>query len=127
MSSESPSELIDLKVKCPICGIEGFLEQRGNNCRIKHYVGYDGNQRKYLMHAIGKDCFDTVGISAENGNQYMGINLKDSSLNSESKRGCRLVWSRLGDLGSLDPGSNPGSPTCSTFEQSQARLDDNRN
>jgi hypothetical protein len=36
-------------------------------------------------------------------------------------RGCRLVWPRLGDLGSLsatpcalrekDPGSNPGSPT----------------
>ena len=24
--------------------------------------------------------------------------------------GCRLVWSRLGDSGSLDPGSNPGSP-----------------
>ena len=24
--------------------------------------------------------------------------------------GCRLAWSRLGDLGSLDPGSNPGSP-----------------
>ena len=26
-------------------------------------------------------------------------------------RGCRLVWSRLVDLGSIDPGSNPGSPT----------------
>jgi hypothetical protein len=26
------------------------------------------------------------------------------------KRGCRLVWSRLVDLGSIDPGSNPGSP-----------------
>ncbi len=25
-------------------------------------------------------------------------------------RGCRLAWSRLGDLGSLDPGPNPGSP-----------------
>ena len=25
--------------------------------------------------------------------------------------GCRLVWSRLVDLGSIDPGSNPGSPT----------------
>ena len=28
-----------------------------------------------------------------------------------SARGCRLVWSRLVDLGSIDPGSNPGSPT----------------
>ncbi len=29
------------------------------------------------------------------------------------KRGCRLVWSRLVDLGSIDPGSNPGSPIFS--------------
>jgi hypothetical protein len=27
-----------------------------------------------------------------------------------SARGCRLAWSRLVDLGSIDPGSNPGSP-----------------
>jgi hypothetical protein len=26
-------------------------------------------------------------------------------------RGCRLAWSRLVDLGSIDPGPNPGSPT----------------
>ena len=25
--------------------------------------------------------------------------------------GCRLAWSRLVDLGSIDSGSNPGSPT----------------
>jgi hypothetical protein len=29
----------------------------------------------------------------------------------EPTRGCRLAWSRLVDLGSIDPGSNPGSPT----------------
>jgi hypothetical protein len=106
-----------LKVKCPVCGVEGFMEQRGNSYRIKHYIGYNGNQRKYLMHTADKECLDTVGINAENGNQYMGINLKDSSLDSESKRGCRLVWSRLGDLGSLDPGSNPGSPTTTNDYQ----------
>jgi hypothetical protein len=27
--------------------------------------------------------------------------------------GCRLAWSRLVDLGSIDPGSNPGSPILS--------------
>jgi hypothetical protein len=31
----------------------------------------------------------------------------------QNTRGCRLVWSRLVDLGSIDPGSNPGSPTIS--------------
>jgi hypothetical protein len=100
-----------MKVKCQVCGIEGFLEQRGRNYRIKHYVQYDGNQRKYIAHKIAKEYLDTVGINQQNGNQYMGINLKDLSLPSENIRGCRLAWSRLGDLGSLDSGSNPGSPT----------------
>ena len=31
-------------------------------------------------------------------------------INGKTARGCRLVWSRLVDLGSIDPGSNPGSP-----------------
>ena len=41
-------------------------------------------------------------------------NKADLSFNLETEatkaRGCRLVWSRLVDLGSIDPGSNPGSP-----------------
>ena len=40
------------------------------------------------------------------------IVLEDTESSSVSEsRGCRLVWSRLVDLGSIDPGSNPGSPT----------------
>ena len=35
------------------------------------------------------------------------FNLETEATNT---RGCRLVWSRLVDLGSIDPGSNPGSP-----------------
>ena len=34
----------------------------------------------------------------------------EKSLNQENTRGCRLAWSRLVDLGSIDSGSNPGSP-----------------
>jgi|GEM_PF-4268209 hypothetical protein len=28
-----------MKAVCPICNIEGFLERRGSNARIKHYLG----------------------------------------------------------------------------------------
>jgi hypothetical protein len=28
-----------VKVNCPICNVMGFLEQRGNSYRVKHYVG----------------------------------------------------------------------------------------
>jgi hypothetical protein len=47
------------------------------------------------------------GLDAE---QPMRINKSDNSLFYENRRGCRLAWSRLVDLGSIDPGSNPGSP-----------------
>jgi hypothetical protein len=52
-----------LKAKCPICGIEGFLEQRGNKYRIKHYAGYVGNQRMYLIHSVSKEFNPTLGIN----------------------------------------------------------------
>ena len=45
----------------------------------------------------------------------MGINKSDNSFFNENKRGCRLAWSRLVDLGSIDSGSNPGSPTTSAL------------
>jgi hypothetical protein len=38
------------------------------------------------------------------------------SLNNQTVRGSRLAWSRLVDLGSIDSGSNPGSPTISIIE-----------
>jgi hypothetical protein len=34
-----------------------------------------------------------------------------------TQRGCRLAWSRLVDLGSIDSGSNPGSPTSKFLGQ----------
>ena len=40
----------------------------------------------------------------------MAINKSYNSFFNKNTRGCRLVWSRLVDLGSIDPGSNPGSP-----------------
>ena len=36
---------------------------------------------------------------------------KLSSMQQNLTWGCRLAWSRLVDLGSIDSGSNPGSPT----------------
>jgi hypothetical protein len=40
----------------------------------------------------------------------------------QNTRGCRLAWSRLVDLGSIDPGSNPGSPTISSLFSGKIQL-----
>ena len=42
---------------------------------------------------------------------YVQVNLNERDSISKNTRGCRLAWSRLVDLGSIDPGSNPGNPT----------------
>ena len=54
-------------------------------------------------HETTQNCSDTATLN-------LGFNIE----NKGEVRGCRLAWSRLGVLGSLDPGSNPGSPTKST-------------
>jgi hypothetical protein len=84
-----------MKAKCPTCGIEGFVEQRGNSYRIKHYAGYNGNQRKYVIHTLSKDFINILGI---NGNQNLGIT--DPYLNPISRK----KWTD-GDL-------NPRPPEC---------------
>ena len=97
-----------MKVLCPICNQIGILEERGNSQRISHYKAFIDGKRVYEKHTI-------MGI---NGNKSMGIILGIKNINNgvvsqseaESKRGCGLAWSRLVDLGSIDSGSNPGSP-----------------
>jgi len=49
-----------------------------------------------------------------NGNESMGMKNLISASVFRTDRGRRLAWSRLRDLGSRDPGSNPGDPTMIT-------------
>jgi hypothetical protein len=91
-----------MKVECPICGVQGFLEVRGNSQRVVHYKYVDG-QRVFTKHTV-------KGTDGNNGNS-MGTEKPNTAFFNQNDRGCRLAWSRLRDLGSRDPGSNPGSPT----------------
>jgi hypothetical protein len=68
------------KIECPICNTIGFLEQRGNSYRIKHYLGFEEGKRKYKVHTITKEQLESLGI---NGNQSMGIKNLESSLISK--------------------------------------------
>lgn len=70
------------KIECPICGTIGFLEQRGQSYRIKHYQGFVEGTRKYSLHKLTVDQAKSLGI---NGNQNMGINNLKTSLNLRTK------------------------------------------
>ena len=89
-----------MKMVCPVCGQEGVVEQRGNSVRIVHYSWVNG-KRVFMKHTVKKGTWE----------QHLGTVKDFNGVFHEKQWGCRLAWSRLGDLGSLDPGSNPGSPT----------------
>jgi len=44
-----------MKAKCPICGVEGFLQERGKNVRIQHYIGFKDGKRVYVYHQTIND------------------------------------------------------------------------
>ena len=96
------------KILCPVSSIEAFLEQRGNSYRVKHYKGYESSRGIYETDNIPSSSIPEMGSV---GNQSLGINLLNLNTNSDNVWGRRLAWSRLRDLGSRDPGSNPGDPT----------------
>ena len=41
-----------MKTLCPVCGVEGSLQQRGNSRRIQHYMGRKEGKRIYSYHKM---------------------------------------------------------------------------
>jgi hypothetical protein len=66
-----------MKVRCPICGIIGVLQERGNSCRVQHYQGYENGKRRYLYHKVSK--------MEVNGSKIMEVNVSESSSFSRTK------------------------------------------
>ena len=56
---------------------------------------------------------NTEKVESGQAGQIKTVDLTNSEniLIQKNTGGCRLAWSRLVDLGSIDSGSNPGSPT----------------
>jgi hypothetical protein len=67
-----------MKVLCPVCGISGFLQQRGNSSRVLHYVGYVDGKRVYKSHRMV--------INGNNGNQPMVINKSGMGIFNDNMR-----------------------------------------
>jgi hypothetical protein len=79
-----------MKIRCPICGVEGLLQQRGNSFRVQHYQGFENSKRSYQYHKVNS--------MEVNGSKNMEVNNKESSVFSRNK------WTG-GDL-------NPRPPEC---------------
>jgi len=83
-----------LKVKCPICGIEGYLQERGNSVRVSHYIGYQGKISIIQWHVVGKELVK----NQENCQETLVNNKPFSATICGNNRGKSLNWSLRRDL-----------------------------
>ena len=60
-----------MKIRCPICGIEGHLQLRKNSARVQHYKGYKEGKRVYRWHKIGGDLLKFLVV---NGSKSVVVN-----------------------------------------------------
>jgi hypothetical protein len=61
-----------MKVKCPVCGIVGTLQQRGNSYRVQHYQGFESGKRSYQYHKVSS--------MKVNGSKSMEVKKDDNEL-----------------------------------------------
>ena len=118
------------RVPCQICNklasIQLFYNQSGDTKypRARHYTSTLNGKPQFQYHVQNIDALKTLlktqSISlttekAQSGQVGQAKHIDqlnpENSLNQQNSWGCRLAWSRLVDLGSIDSGSNPGSPT----------------
>ncbi len=62
-----------MKVECPVCGVQGVLQQRGNSCRIQHYVGFENGARRYLYHKVDGKAIGLLEVNGSNGSKNMEV------------------------------------------------------
>jgi hypothetical protein len=58
-----------MKIECPICGTVGFLQKRGNGCRVQHYMGFKNGRRLYSYHAIDSGAVGLMEVEVKNGSK----------------------------------------------------------
>ena len=51
-----------MKMICPVCGVEGFLQQRGNSRRIQHYIGYKSGKQIVTYHKLELNGSESVEV-----------------------------------------------------------------
>jgi hypothetical protein len=118
-----------VKSKCEVCGKFSLIQlffrssEELSYARARHYTGKKNGKPQFEYHPQSIESLKTllktqsISVTTEKATDgQIGQSNDDdllnpeNSLNQRNARGCRLAWSRLVDLGSIDSGSNPGSP-----------------
>ena len=63
---------------CPVCNVEGLLQNRGNSSRIQHYIGFENGKRLYSYHRL-----EVKG--SNNGSKTLEVKETEKSIFNEIK------------------------------------------
>jgi hypothetical protein len=63
-----------MKIQCPVCGLKGHLQVRGNSARVQHYKGYENGKRKYIWHKIEGELLEYLVVT---GSKSLVVNNPD--------------------------------------------------
>ena len=100
-----------LKVKCPSCGISGFLQVRGTNVMVQHYQGFRDNRRIYIYHKVPYELFQNLQVNAS---KTMQVNSPNNNLllrNMAGEVGFEPTTPNLGGWCSIQkPHRRPSTP-----------------
>ena len=75
-----------MKVECPICGVMGHLQVRGQSARVGHFQGYEGNTRIVEWHKVDASNLDSV-INGNHSNQSLVINKLKMGISNLNNQG----------------------------------------
>ena len=75
----------EMKVKCEVCGIEGYLQTIGNYHRVRHYLNIDliTKKSKFTYHQQDKEYIDRILSNTDHLNTNIDLKLGTSSINCE--------------------------------------------
>jgi hypothetical protein len=80
-AKQEPFRVENMKFRCPECGIEGFIQVRGRNVMIQHYVGFRDGKRIYTYHKIPFEMLEGLQVNAS---KNMQVNEPESVYNCEN-------------------------------------------
>jgi hypothetical protein len=71
-----------MKIECPICHVEGVLQQRGNSYRVQHYQGFENGKRIYLYHKV-----EGMEVNGSKSGSNVEVKKTDSSIFHDKEAG----------------------------------------
>ncbi len=90
-----------MKIECPVCHVEGILEQRGNSSRVIHYQ-YVNDKRIFVKHALSMMGTDGNSMgTAETVSSFKSTNEAGSTGVEPATPGLKVRCSSLTELRAL--------------------------